>query len=138
MHIKSRRDNITAHGEVDNMKQPIKKLKVITVAGALCLASLFSGCSLINGLMSKRPELPAHAESVSRYIPDDSVLAHIDVGGRTYVPFASVKGNMYNSEFKGCLGYLDDNRNAENGAEFGNFLPASVRQVLSPYRTPTI
>lgn len=35
------------------------------------------------------------------------------------------------------VGYLDDNRNAENGAEFGNYLPASVRQVLSPYRTPT-
>lgn len=36
------------------------------------------------------------------------------------------------------VGYLDDNRNSENGAEFSNFLPASVRQVLSPYRTPTI
>lgn len=35
------------------------------------------------------------------------------------------------------VGYLDDNRNSENGAEFGNFLPASVRQILSPYRTPT-
>lgn len=35
------------------------------------------------------------------------------------------------------VGYLDDNRNAENGAEFGNFLPAPVRQILSPYRTPT-
>ncbi|MDO4895011.1 head-tail connector protein [Moraxella sp.] len=35
------------------------------------------------------------------------------------------------------VGYLDDNRNSENGAEFGNFLPAPVRQLLSPYRTPT-
>ncbi|ELA08739.1 hypothetical protein MOMA_09276 [Moraxella macacae 0408225] len=35
-------------------------------------------------------------------------------------------------------GYFDDNRNSENGAEFGNFLPAPVRQILSPYRTPTI
>lgn len=35
------------------------------------------------------------------------------------------------------VGYLDDNRNVENGAEFGNFLPAPVRQILSPYRTPT-
>lgn len=35
------------------------------------------------------------------------------------------------------VGYLDDNRNSENGAEFGNFLPAPVRQILSPYRTPT-
>lgn len=35
------------------------------------------------------------------------------------------------------VGYLDNNRNSENGAEFGNFLPAPVRQILSPYRTPT-
>lgn len=35
------------------------------------------------------------------------------------------------------VGYLDDNRNAERGAEFGNYLPAPVRQLLSPYRTPT-
>lgn len=35
------------------------------------------------------------------------------------------------------VGYLDDNRNAENGTELGNFLPAAVRQILSPYRTPT-
>lgn len=35
------------------------------------------------------------------------------------------------------VGYLDDNRNSENGAEFGNYLPAPVRQLLSPYRTPT-
>lgn len=35
------------------------------------------------------------------------------------------------------VGYLDDNRNSENGAEFGNFLPTPVRQLLSPYRTPT-
>ncbi|EGE12387.1 hypothetical protein E9G_00398 [Moraxella catarrhalis 7169] len=35
------------------------------------------------------------------------------------------------------VGYLDDNRNSENGAEFGNFLPAPVRQMLAPYRTPT-
>lgn len=35
------------------------------------------------------------------------------------------------------VGYLDDNRNSENGAEFGNYLPAPVRQILSPYRTPT-
>lgn len=36
------------------------------------------------------------------------------------------------------VGYLDDNRNAENGAKFGNFLPAPVRQLLSPYRTLTV
>ena len=36
------------------------------------------------------------------------------------------------------VGYLDENRNSENGAEFGNFLPAPVRQMLAPYRMPTI
>lgn len=36
------------------------------------------------------------------------------------------------------VGYLDDNRNSENGAEFGNFFPAPVRQMLALYRTPTI
>lgn len=35
------------------------------------------------------------------------------------------------------VGYLDDNRNSENGEEFGNFLPAPVRQLLSPYRLPS-
>lgn len=35
------------------------------------------------------------------------------------------------------VGYLDENRNSENGAEFGNYLPAPVRQMLAPYRTPT-
>ncbi len=35
------------------------------------------------------------------------------------------------------VGYLDDNRNGEKGAEYGNYLPASVRQMLSPYRTLT-
>lgn len=35
------------------------------------------------------------------------------------------------------VGYLDDNRNSENGANFGNYLPAPVRQMLAPYRTPT-
>ena len=91
------------------MKQPIKKLKIIAVAGALCLASLFSGCNMINGLMSKKPELPANAESVSRYIPDSSAMAHIKVGGRTYALFGAVKGDMYNSEFRDCIGYVDDN-----------------------------
>lgn len=35
------------------------------------------------------------------------------------------------------VGYLDENRNSENGAEFGNYLPAPVRQMLASYRTPT-
>lgn len=36
------------------------------------------------------------------------------------------------------VGYLDDNRNGERGGQFGNYLPAPVRQMLSPYRMPTI
>lgn len=36
------------------------------------------------------------------------------------------------------VGYLDDNRNSEKGAEYGNYLPAAVRQLLAPYRTPTV
>lgn len=35
------------------------------------------------------------------------------------------------------VGYLDDNRNSENGANHGNYLPSAVRQMLTPYRTPT-
>ncbi|AKG08397.1 phage head-tail adapter protein [Moraxella bovoculi] len=35
------------------------------------------------------------------------------------------------------VGYLDDNRNSENGANHGNYLPPAVRQMLAPYRTPT-
>lgn len=35
------------------------------------------------------------------------------------------------------VGYLDNNRNSENGANHGNYLPPAVRQMLSPYRTPT-
>ncbi|AWY19843.1 head-tail connector protein [Moraxella bovis] len=34
------------------------------------------------------------------------------------------------------VGYLDDNRNSENGANHGNYLPPAVRQMLAPYRTP--
>lgn len=36
------------------------------------------------------------------------------------------------------VGYLDDNRDGKQGEQFGNYLPACVRQILSPYRTPTI
>lgn len=36
------------------------------------------------------------------------------------------------------VGYLDDNRDGKQGEEFGNYLPACVRQILSPYRVPTI
>lgn len=36
------------------------------------------------------------------------------------------------------VGYLDDNRDGKQGEQFGNYLPACVRQVLSPYRAPTI
>lgn len=35
------------------------------------------------------------------------------------------------------VGYLDDNRNAGDGTEHGNYLPAPVRQLLAPYRLPT-
>lgn len=35
-------------------------------------------------------------------------------------------------------GYLDDNRNSERGEAFGNYLPAAVRQLLAPYRMPTV
>lgn len=31
-------------------------------------------------------------------------------------------------------GYLDDNRNGEHGASYGNYLPCAVRQMLAPYR----
>ena len=34
-------------------------------------------------------------------------------------------------------GYLDYNRDAGDGAEHGNYLPAPVRQLLAPYRLPT-
>ncbi|MFB6347841.1 head-tail connector protein [Moraxella sp. ZJ142] len=36
------------------------------------------------------------------------------------------------------VGYLDNNRNSETGSEHRNYLPAAVRQLLSPYRTPTV
>lgn len=36
------------------------------------------------------------------------------------------------------VGYLDDNRDGKQGEQFGNYLPACVRQVLSPYRKLTI
>lgn len=36
------------------------------------------------------------------------------------------------------VGYLDDNRDGKQGEQFGNYLPVCVRQVLSPYRAPTI
>lgn len=36
------------------------------------------------------------------------------------------------------VGYLDDNRDGKQGEQFDNYLPACVRQILSPYRKPTI
>lgn len=35
------------------------------------------------------------------------------------------------------VGYLDDNRDAGDGTEHGNYLPVPVRQLLSPYRMPS-
>lgn len=35
------------------------------------------------------------------------------------------------------IGYLDSNRDAMGGEQHGNYLPPQVRQLLSPYRTPT-
>lgn len=52
-----------------------------------------------------------------------------------------VSANMYPALKTATLlmvGYLDNNRNSEQGSEYGNYLPAPVRQLLSPYRTPIV
>ena len=92
------------------MKHPIKKLKLITVAGALCLASLFSGCNMIPNLFAKKPELPANSESIRKYDADSIDMMLIDVGGRTYAPFGTVRNTMSNIELRDCIGYVDDDK----------------------------
>ena len=91
--------------------KPIKKITVVTAAGAILLATVFSGCTGMFGPDSAKPELPANAESFEMYDTDSADLMFIDVNGRTYAPFGTLKGSIRNSSLKDCLGYVDDDRN---------------------------
>ena len=108
------------------MNKPIKKITLITSAGALALSAMFSGCSALENFTSKKPELPANAQSIEMYESDSSSMMFIDFGGRTYAPFGETNGTMYNSELRDCVGYIDDDKNDRvytlNGDPFDNYL----------------
>lgn len=125
LHIRRDRVIIAADREVDNMK-PIKKINVLATAFVLCATTLFTGCSILMNFQGRKPDLPADAESFKKHNADSCNLMLIDVNGRTYAPFGTLKGKIDNSSFQTCLGYLDNDKNdrvytlAEE--PFGNYL----------------
>lgn len=90
--------------------KPIKKIKVLTAAGAILFASLFSGCSLFNAYAGI-PGLPDNATSYEMYEADSVDMMLIDVGGRTYAPYGTLKGRFKDDYVRDCLGYVDDDKN---------------------------
>lgn len=95
------------------MKTPIKKLKSFTAvtAGALISAMLFSGCTMLTGLGSRKPDLPANPQSFEKHDADSCNLMLIDVNGRTYAPFGTLNGKIDYSSYRECLGYVGNDKN---------------------------
>lgn len=90
--------------------KPIKKIKVLTAAGAILFASLFSGCSLFNAYAGI-PSLPDNAASYDMYSVDSVDMMLIDVNGATYAPFGTLKGRFKDEYVRECLGYVDGDKN---------------------------
>lgn len=112
LHIKSRRVIITADEEEDNMtNRPIKKMKILAAATALCVASFFTGCAALPMFGEKAPELPANAQSFEKHDADSVNLMMIEVNGRTYAPFGTLNGKLSNDSLRDCLGYIDNDKN---------------------------
>lgn len=90
--------------------KPIKKIKVLAATGAMVFALSFSGCSLFNAYAGI-PGLPDNAQSFEMYDADSIDMMLIDVGGRTYAPYGTLKGRLKDDYLRECLGYVDDDRN---------------------------
>lgn len=126
MHIKSNRVIISADREEDNMmNKPIKKIKILAAAAALCLTSLFTGCAALQMFGERAPELPENAQSFRKTETDSSGIM-IEVNGRKYMPFGTLNGKLSNSSLQDCLGYLDNDKNDRvytlNDEPYGNYL----------------
>ena len=85
------------------MNKPIKKMKVLAAAMALCVTSLFTGCSALPMFGEKAPELPANAQSFEKHDSDSNMMM-IEVNGRTYAPFGTLNGKLTNGSLRDCLG----------------------------------
>lgn len=88
----------------------IKKIKVLTVAGAVVFALLFQGCSLFNAYAGI-PGLPDNAASYDMYSVDSVDMMLIDVNGATYAPFGTLEGRFKDEYVRECLGYVDGDKN---------------------------
>ena len=101
------------------------KIKTAALAGTLAIAVMFSGCSL-SLKNEKRFQLPDNAESFEMNDIDNSSLNTIEVNGRTYMPYGSLKGKLKYVAIQDCLGYLDNDKNLRvytlNDDPYDNYL----------------
>ena len=76
----------------------------------ICGVMMMSGCSLLDqdkgALM-----LPPNPMSFEQVYDEDTGDTTIDVNGRTYSLFGTVKDKVSNDSIRDCLGYLDGDRN---------------------------
>lgn len=126
LHIRSERVIIATDKEADNMKlKPIKKLKVLALAAAMCASCIFAGCSALQMFGERAPELPPNAQSFRKFDTDSSLMM-IEVNGRKYAPFGTLNGTLKNSSLQDCLGYIDNDKNNRiyslNDEPYGNYL----------------
>lgn len=76
----------------------------------LCGAVLLSGCSMLDqdkGVLV----LPPDPQSYEQVYDEDTGETTIDIDGRTYSYFGSLKGSFSNDSIRECLGYVDDDKN---------------------------
>ena len=103
----------------------INKIKAAALAGTLVFAAMFSGCS--HSLKNEeRFQLPDNPESFEMTDIDSSSLNTIEVYGRTYMPYGSLKGKLKYIAIQDCLGYLDNDKNLRvytlNDDPYDNYL----------------
>lgn len=89
----------------------INKIKTASLAGAIVLAGLFSGCYRIAERFSTELALPDNAQEFVMEERDSIDMMFMELNGRTYAPYGSLRGTMNNSSIRECLGYVDGDRN---------------------------
>ncbi len=88
-----------------------KKLKAAVVAGVIAVAGMFSGCARILDRFSKELALPDNAQEFMYEERDSINMVFMEVNGRTYAPYGSLRGTMRNDSIRECLGYVDGDKN---------------------------
>lgn len=89
----------------------INKIKAATVAGAIVLTGMFSGCARILSHFGKELALPDNAQEFFYEERDSINMVFMEVNGRTYAPYGSLRGTMRNDSIRECLGYVDGDKN---------------------------